>query len=123
VKKHPVETVLRRATKGLLFPSETDAELEPFVWKRQGKELTGERLLDLAGQDEDAPVEEMTLDRFFRAVPSAERPRFDELARVLNEQLSGITVYKVGEVEKDVYIVGETDDGHWAGLRTAVVET
>jgi len=124
MKKHPIEDVLRTATNGLLFPSETDAEFEPFVWERQGKgQLTQERLLHLAGQGEDAPVEEMTLDRFFRAVSSAHRPRFDELARVLNEKLSRIKVYKIGEVEKDAYIVGETEDGYWAGLRTAVVET
>jgi hypothetical protein len=33
-------------------------------------------------------------------------------------------VYKVGdEPEKQVYIVGRTSDGRWAGLKTTVVET
>jgi hypothetical protein len=33
-------------------------------------------------------------------------------------------VYKVGdEPEREVYIVGKTKDGQWAGLQTAVVET
>jgi hypothetical protein len=33
-------------------------------------------------------------------------------------------VYKVGdEPEKDVYIVGMTNDRQWAGLKTTVVET
>src|SRR5262249_58779199 len=40
------------------------------------------------------------------------------------EQLSGVKVYKVGEeAEKDVYLVGKTKDGQWAGLKTTVVET
>jgi hypothetical protein len=43
---------------------------------------------------------------------------------VLQEQLSGVKVYKVGdEAEKQVYIVGKTADGKWAGLKTTVVET
>jgi hypothetical protein len=33
-------------------------------------------------------------------------------------------VYKVGdEAEREVYIVGKTKDGRWAGLKTTVVET
>jgi hypothetical protein len=38
--------------------------------------------------------------------------------------LSGVRVYKIGdEPETDVYIVGTTKDGQWAGLKTTVVET
>jgi hypothetical protein len=43
---------------------------------------------------------------------------------VLNEQLTGIKGYKVGdEAERELYIVGRTKDGKWAGLKTTVVET
>jgi hypothetical protein len=35
-----------------------------------------------------------------------------------------VKVYKIGdEAEKEAYIVGKTSDGHWAGLKTTVVET
>jgi hypothetical protein len=35
-----------------------------------------------------------------------------------------VKVYKVGDdSEKEVYIVGKTLDGKWAGLKTNVVET
>jgi hypothetical protein len=57
-------------------------------------------------------------------VPPEDRAEFDELAKVLKEQLSAIKVYKVGdEAEKNAYIVGRTKDGRWAGLKTTVVET
>jgi hypothetical protein len=50
--------------------------------------------------------------------------KFQKLAQVLKAQLSGVKVYKVGdEPEKRVFIVGKTQDGRWAGLRTTVVET
>jgi hypothetical protein len=42
----------------------------------------------------------------------------------VQEQLSGIKAYKLGaDPEKPVYIVGQTADGQWAGLKTTVVET
>ena len=43
---------------------------------------------------------------------------------MLKGQLSAVKVYKVGgEAEKQVYVVGKTPDGRWAGLKTTVVET
>jgi len=109
MRKDPVLDALRRASKGLRYTSETDAPLQAFVWKER-KELTG--------------AEETTLDSFFRAVPSEDKARFQKLAQVLKEQLSDIKVYKVGEeAEKEVYIVGKTKDGRWAGAKTSVVET
>jgi len=61
---------------------------------------------------------------FFHAVPPEDKAKFDKLAQVLKEQLSGVKVYKVGdEAEKHVYVVGKTSDGQWAGLKTSVVET
>jgi hypothetical protein len=42
------------------------------------------------------------------------------MAKVLQEQLSGIKVYKVGgEAEREVYIAGKTKDSRWAGLKTS----
>ena len=122
-KKDPVLDALKKASKGLLFISETDAPLEPFAWEGGGK-LTKARLLELAGAEKGTAVEQTTLEDFFGAVPSEDREKFDQLAQVLKEQLSGIKVYKVGgEAEKQVYVVGKAADGRWAGLKTTVVET
>jgi len=50
--------------------------------------------------------------------------QFDKLAHMLKEELSGAKVYKVGdEAEKQVFVVGKTSDGQWAGIKTTVVET
>jgi hypothetical protein len=44
--------------------------------------------------------------------------------KALREQLSGVKGYKVGdEAERELYLVGKTKDGQWAGLKTSVVET
>jgi histidine triad (HIT) family protein len=119
----PVLAALKQASKGLQFPSESDAPLEPVLWKDRG-ELTHERLLELAGMLPGTPVEERTLADVMRTVPKEDKSRFEALVKVLNEQLSGVKVYVVGdEPEKPVYIVGKTSDGKWAGLKTSAVET
>jgi hypothetical protein len=114
---------LKKASKGLVFTSETDAPLEPFLWKNPGK-LTHEQLVELSDAEEGSDVEEMSLDDFFRAVPQEDRPQFDQLAKVLKQRLTGVKVYKVGdEAEREVYIAGQTPEGQWAGLKTTVVES
>jgi hypothetical protein len=121
--KNPILEALKRASKGLLFTSETDAPLEPFLWEASGK-LTHEKLLELAGAEEGTGVEETTLAKLLQTVPPEDEEKFDQLAKALREQLTGIKVYKVGdESERDVFIVGKEEDGQWAGLKTSVVET
>jgi hypothetical protein len=121
--KDAVLDALQKASKGLVFVSETDAPLEPFAWPNGGA-LTKDRLLELAGAEKGTAVEQTTLADFFRAVPSEDKAKFQALAKTLQEQLSGIKVYKAGdEAEKQVYVVGKTADGRWAGLKTTVVET
>jgi hypothetical protein len=49
--------------------------------------------------------------------------RFQNLVSVLKQNLSQLQVYRVGNIEIDVYIVGVTDGGGLAGLSTKLVET
>jgi hypothetical protein len=126
MKKHPVPDVLdalRKASNGLLFPSEHDARLEPFLWP-DGGDVSQATVLKHAGSAPGAGVEETTIDAFFRVVPHADRPKFDPLLKVLREQLSGVKVYKIGAgAEKAVYVVGKSGEGSLAGVKTTVVET
>jgi hypothetical protein len=123
-KKNPAVEALAKASKGLLFPSETDAPLEPFLWENAGDKLTKDKVRQLAGGPKGAAVEELSLDDLLATVPEEDRSQFDKLAAAVKQQLSGVKVYKVGdEPEKQVYVVGKAPDGQWAGLKTAVVET
>ncbi|SRR6266542_5244766 len=122
-KKSPILDALKKAVKGLKYTSETEAKLEPFLWE-DGDKRTDQRLLELAGEEKGTAVEQESLDDFFHAVPPEDKEKFDKLAKVLQEQLSGVRVYKIGvEADKKVYLVGKTEDGKWAGLKTTVVET
>ena len=123
MKVDPVLNALTAASKGVLFPSETEAELEPFLWDAAAAP-TSPRLRKLSDAAADAAIEEATLADLFRTVPSEDRSTFQALQKTLESQLSGIQVYKVGdEPAKTVWIVGKTADGRWAGLKTTVVET
>src|SRR5436309_13333394 len=122
-EKDAVLDALKKASKGLSYTSETDAPLEPFAWEGGGK-LTAARVRELAGAEKGTAVDQTTLAAFFGAVPEEDRDKFDALTKTLQEQLSGVKVFKVGdEPERQVYIVGKAPDGRWAGLKTRVVET
>jgi len=123
MKRNPIIDALAQAVQGLLYISESEAELTPFLWQEAG-DLSEERLLKLAGAAAGTAVESEALANFFRTVSQEDKPKFDKLAKVLNEQLAQIKVYKIGdEAEKDVFIVGKTRDGQWAGVKTSAVET
>jgi hypothetical protein len=122
-KKDPAVAALQKASRGLVFPSETDAPFVPFQW-RDGDRLTDAHLLELAGEELGTPVGSMTLADFLRVIPPEDKAAFDALRKALGEQLTGVKVYKVGgDPEKTAYIVGKTPGGQWAGLKTTVVET
>jgi hypothetical protein len=119
----PVVAALQKAARGLVYTSESEDKLEPFAWE-DGSTLTPKHLLELGGAEAGTAVEVSTLEDFLHAVPPEDKAGFDRLVAVIKEQLSGVKVYKVGdEAEKAVYIVGKTAAGHWAGLKTSVVET
>jgi hypothetical protein len=80
VRQQSVVDALRKAAQGLLFLRESNAPLEPFL-RVDGGKPTKDRLRELAGADEGTTVEELSLDKLLRTVPSEERIKFDNLAR------------------------------------------
>ena len=127
-----IATQLKQASKGLLFLSETDAPFEVINWQTQGK-LTPAKLLQLTDHPPDTLVEVVSVDQFF-AIATAEEDwhdeeeretvqRFQKLVSTLKQNLLQLQVYRVGDRSIDVYIVGVTDGGDWAGLATKLVES
>jgi hypothetical protein len=123
---------LKKASQGLLFPSETDASFEAFEWPGEQGKPDKARVLELAALPAKTPVKTRSLDAFFRDVTTeqdwhdeqekAEVQKFRQLVRTLKELLADVKVFVAGKGESDVYIVGRTESG-WAGLKTRVVQT
>lgn len=123
-KTNPVLNELQAAVKGLLFPSETDAPLEAFEWPASGTGPPDEAAVRAnARVDKRAAVERVTLPELARTIPSEARGAFAPLFALLAHHLAGTAVFKVGTITVDVYIVGRTADGRFAGVKTKVVET
>jgi hypothetical protein len=119
---------LARAAEGLWYMSESDYPLEPV--RLEGADgPSDDRLRELAGAGADARVETRGLEGFFRdaaAVRAGERPEpasFRGVLRALRGNLSDLKVYRVGDVNVAVYVLGRSAGGSWLGVSTRVVET
>ena len=124
---------LKQATKGLVYQSESDAPFKTFVWKDGGGRLTKQKVVQLSGHKPGTPVKEVKLDDFFADLTEEQDwhgaeekktvQRYKDLLQTIKDNLSGAKVYKVGEVNRDIYIVGKGQAGDWAGIQTKAVET
>jgi len=124
---------LREATDDLLYMSESDEPFELVDWPEARGEPHGEGLRKCAGYEQKDTVAELSLDDFFEQLTEekkwhseAERRdvhRYRKLKSVIENQLSSAKVFRIGETQVDIFIVGRTPEGHWAGVKTKAVET
>lgn len=127
-------SALRKASRGLMYFSEKDAPFRAIAWEdAPAGRLSKAKIRELTGHDEDDPVEETTLSDCFRGHVVVQKwhasddkaavKRYKELVQTIEEHLTDVRVYKVGKAKLDVYIMGKTEDGSWAGLKTQSLET
>jgi hypothetical protein len=122
---------LKQATADLLWVSESDYPFEVITWER-GVEMTPTALFKELTVT-DLAIETMTLTDFFAPVLTIEDwyeeeelatvDRYTDLVRSIESNLTKVQVFRLGEIEIAVYIIGKTPDGDLVGLKTQVVET
>ncbi|WP_373541006.1 nuclease A inhibitor family protein [Chamaesiphon sp.] len=121
---------LQQATVNLLWSSESDYPFEVVTWQ-QGVEITP---IALFGVDRlSQSIETIALSDFFAPVLTVEDwydtselkqvERYTELLHAIESHLAEIQVFRVGEVEIAIYIVGKTPNGDLVGLKTQAIET
>jgi Nuclease A inhibitor-like protein len=123
--------LLTQATTDLLWSSESDYPFELVTWDRN-VEMTPTALFSKLEQP-NVSIELITLTDFFAPVLSVEDwyeeeelaqvKRYTDLFHAIESNLADVHVFRVGEVEIAVYIVGKTTEGDLVGLKTYVVET
>jgi Nuclease A inhibitor-like protein len=122
---------LKQATTDLLWSSESDYPFEIVTWE-PGIELNPSDLFsniydtDLAIESMDladllAPV--IAVEDWYEAEELALVDRYQKLLQSIESNLSEVQVFRVGEVEIDIYIIGKTPTGDIVGLKTLSVET
>ena len=110
---------MKKAIAGLTYPSESDAPFDVFCWKRTAEDPVKE----VASRVKGAPVQRQTADEFFsELLAGGDGPKFQSLRRTLESLLSELRVFRAGEVEVQVYVIGKTPAGR-AGMHTVSVET
>ncbi|MEH2462923.1 nuclease A inhibitor family protein [Nostoc sp.] len=122
---------LKEASTGLLMISESDYPFEVVQWEGAAP-ATQEKILQLTGS-QDLPIEVVDLDYLFRncafeqewhnELQKKDVQKFQTLVQTLKDNLSDISVYRVGKINIDAYIIGQTKDGDLAGVVTKLVET
>jgi hypothetical protein len=123
---------IKKASEGLYYISETDAEISPFAGTRADA-VTKENLLSQTANKPDAPIEERDFEGFFTRLTKIQdwfgdeekhaAERFARLKELLEKNLKDLKVFKVGRIEIDVYVVGLDSENKLMGIKTKAVET
>ncbi|WP_414530926.1 nuclease A inhibitor family protein [Nodularia chucula] len=122
---------LKQASEGLLFMSESECACEVCLWSDAA--ATPEQVVQLTNHPQDTPVEVQGVDDFFSVATTAQDwhsaaeketvNKFLALVQVIKANLSNPQVYRLGEIEIDIYVIGQTPTGDLAGIATKIVET
>jgi putative acetyltransferase len=118
----------------LQWASEADYPLALCTWDYPDTApLTADQLLALTGHVPDAPIQTVDFLTFFEPATrhqdwygeaeDAIAHQYRHLVQLLQTELSDLQVFKVGQQELDIYIIGHTRDQHLIGVTTKAVET
>ncbi len=122
---------LTQATTDLLWMSESDYPFEIVTWDQTTQMIPTDLFRNFAAAS--LAIETITLTDFFAPVlivedwygaeELAQVNRYTDLLQAIDSNLNDVRVFRIGEIEIAVYIVGKTPDGDIVGLKTHVIET
>lgn len=119
---------------GLFYPGESDEPIEPVTcYLDQAEPLTDSQVKDWLMLPPSVYVEQTPEGEFWEPViaeqdwygddEKARTARFQQLKTLLDKTLTGRQVFRVGETEIDLYLLGRQADGSRAGIKTTTVQT
>ncbi|MBK6750120.1 MAG: nuclease A inhibitor family protein [Pyrinomonadaceae bacterium] len=127
-----MKQTLKGLTKDLIYISETDAEIVPFVLGK-AERVTAEDVIKQTGGPPNEPVAVVDTEAFFARLTAIsdwfgpqetrQADRFKALKEYLDEELKDIKVFKVGKIRISIYVVGIDRQGRLSGVKTTAVET
>jgi hypothetical protein len=127
-----LEPVLETQVTGMLYMSESDYPLTYVTYGMQGAP-TIDKLRAATGTAASTKIEQVSFADLFDQLSNPYDPsdpyvvdyamKYAALRMVLEQNLTDLTVIRVGEISIDVYIVGQTSCGELVGLKTTSIET
>lgn len=128
----PLEKRIEKACRGLSYMSETDAPVEPFFGGKASA-LSREEIIKATGSNTDSRIEETDPNLFFKRLTAIEdwytpgqkknASRFATLERLLRNELSDLSVFRIGRIRVAIYVAGLDKNGNILGVKTTAVET
>ncbi len=123
---------IAQIAKNLYYISETDAEILPFVGQLT-TEVTEAEILRQTGNAPASKIERRDFDEFFKPLTEiqdwfgdqekANAARFAALEALLTDNLRNLTVFKIGTIRVEIYVIGLPSENILAGITTKAVET
>lgn len=118
----------------LLYPSESDEPVEIVsCYLKQPEPLTVSQIKDWQMLTPSTFVEETTEEAFWKPVlteqdwygeeEKARTAAFQKLQQTLETSLTERQVFRAGETEIDIFLLGRLSSGERMGIKTRVVET
>jgi hypothetical protein len=121
---------VEKLTEGLLYMSESDAPLKYFELgeeaARQWPPQTAELFLEMIGEEPNIPMQDSPPEKFFEELLGGNEEREDQveaLRKTIMTELENVRLYRVGEIEIEIYLLGKDGSGKVCGLQTLSVET
>jgi hypothetical protein len=124
---------LMEASEGLQMLSETDATFEFYHHEKPEDKFGEDIVVEWDGKPGGTKIEVLSLDEFFKNMTEAHAgateeqkqntERFKKLQAKLEELLEDVKAYKLSDLIMPVYLIGRTESGDYAGLKTIVVES
>lgn len=112
---------IQERSEPLVYISEEDWDVNAFVIGRNVSILNAETFKAANPRVLYETVEEFDTETFFARLEKQDF-RWTRLRNYLEANLTQIKVFKVGDVRRDIYVVG-LFDGHIVGVRMFAVET
>lgn len=129
-------SALRRVTRGLSYPSERDAPFSAFYWRREALspgrnpqygDIESLVVLEYVKILMANATPEAVIDEFFalEGLSATEARRFRTLRDTLTHWLflPRVVRTRIDGATWDVFILGETDQKNYAGIKTRIVES
>jgi hypothetical protein len=123
---------IARCCVGLVYISETDSPIKVFTGGTSDS-LDTASILAITRSAGNAPVLEVDVEKFFlrltkteawhNAAQRVQTKKFLELEKLLEENLHGLKVFKIGRVNLTIYAVGLDHDNNVVGISMRAVET
>ena len=130
ISDHKLIQKLETATEDLFWFSESEYPFKVFYWGNL--DFSIEALLQRYNYSPETKIVVKDWQSFFanaieekdwyNETEIAETKRYQDLVNLIRQNLKNIRVYLLGEVEIDVYILGETPKAI-AGLTTKIIAT